>query len=195
MFGHIFVDKYVELGNPISTYINGMCVPNTLINLGITINFMTIQTNEQLNFPNLHPTHTILELADRSKKKWKGVLDDVIVSLDSWEYPVEFMVLQPKSPSGKHLIILGRPWLAIVDAFIDCRSRNMFISHGDSTKQVTLYPPTKPLTELENIMCYDNANNEDKFVQLVFIVDQVMNLKGDTEENQINTFLCNSNLT
>jgi hypothetical protein len=84
---------------------------------------MTIQTMEQLNFPNLHPTPTILELADRSKIKPEGVLDDVIVSLDSWEYPIDFMVLHPKSPSRGHLVILGRPWISTTNAFIGCRSR------------------------------------------------------------------------
>jgi hypothetical protein len=69
------------------------------------------------------------------------VLEDIIVSLDSWEYPMDFMVLQPKSNLGGHPLILGRPWLAIVDAFISCRSRDMTISHGDSVKKFTLYPP------------------------------------------------------
>lgn len=62
-------------------------------------------------------------------------------------------------------------------------------------KQVTLYPPTKPLTNMENILWYHNAGSDDKFVHLVFTLDQVMNFKGNREENQINTFLCNSNFT
>jgi hypothetical protein len=66
----------------------------------------------------------------------------------------------------------------------------MFISHGDLVKQVTLYPPAKPLTEMENSICYDNVDNDEKILQSIFTVDQPMNFKGNTEENQINTFLC-----
>lgn len=48
---------------------------------------------------NIQPTPTVLELVDRSKIKPEGILDDVVVALDSWEYSVDFLVLQPKSSS------------------------------------------------------------------------------------------------
>jgi len=38
-----------------------------------------------------------------------GVLEDVCVSLDSWEYPIDFMVLTPKNNLGGHPLILERP--------------------------------------------------------------------------------------
>ena len=62
----------------------------------------------------------MLELADRSKIKLEGVLDDETISIESWEYPVDFFILQPKSTSEGHHVVLGRPWLAIADAFIGC---------------------------------------------------------------------------
>lgn len=39
-------------------------------------------------------------------------------------------------------MILGRPWLTIVDALIGCRLREMTISNGHSIRKITLYPPT-----------------------------------------------------
>ena len=92
----------------------------------------------------------MLELADRSWIKPEGVLDDEIVSLDSWEYPVYFFVLQPKSTSGGHPIILGKPWLATTDAFIGCRSGEMYLPRGNLFKQVSLYPPAKAITKLQD---------------------------------------------
>jgi len=77
------------------------------------------------------------------------VLEDIIVSLYSWEYLVDFIVSQPKYNLGGHLLILGRPWLAITDAFTSCRSEDMMIAHGDSIKKFNLYPPAKYLIELE----------------------------------------------
>ena len=89
----------------------------------------------------------MLELVDRSKIKPEGVLDDENVSIESWEYPVDFYILQPKSTSGGHFIVLGRPWLATADAFIGCRSGTMYISRGESVKQIKLYPLAQPKIE------------------------------------------------
>jgi len=106
---------------------------------------MTKQTKDQLGLVHIHPTPTMLELIDRSKIKPEGVLDGVVISLDSWEYPIDFIVLQPKNPVGGHPLILGQPWLATIDAYIRCCSGDMYISHGDSRKKVTLYPPTRSI--------------------------------------------------
>jgi hypothetical protein len=116
------VEKYVDPEIPMVTiYINNLSIPKTLIDFGATINVMTIETMTYLNLHNIRPTTTVLELADRYKVVSKGVLEDIIVSLDSWEYLVDFIILQPKSNLGGHPLILGRPWLATTDAFIGCR--------------------------------------------------------------------------
>jgi hypothetical protein len=118
-------------------------------------------------------------------------LDDVIVSLDSWVYLIDFMVFQPKNSSGDHPLILGRPWLAIANAFIGCRSINMFISHRISIRKVTLYPPTKSSHELENTPWIDTTNSDEEKVQSISTIDHIMQFKVLTEEDQIQSFLVN----
>ena len=143
------IEKYEYHGNPIVTIsVQGTPIPNTLIDLGAAINIMTLQTIQKLNIPNIRPTPTMLELADRSRVKLEGVLDDEVVILDSWEYPVDFFILQPKSTSRGHPVVLGISWLAIADAFIGCRSGDMFLSRGNLVKQVSLYPLAKSITEV-----------------------------------------------
>ena len=123
------MEKYIDPGVPLVTIsINKFSIPNTLIDLGAAINVMTMETLCNLKIYNIWPTPTMLELTDRSKVKPEGVVDDVIVSIDSWEYPIYFIILQPKSNLGGHPLILGRPWLATVDAFIGCREGSMIIS-------------------------------------------------------------------
>ena len=124
-------------------------IPNVLVDLGAAINVMTIETVRKLGLTNLRPSPTILELADRSTIKPKGILDDLVISVDSWEYPTDFLILQPKSQLGGHPLILGRPWLAIADACISCRSGSMTISDGTETKNLTLYHPARPSLEAE----------------------------------------------
>jgi hypothetical protein len=69
----------------------------------------------------LRDTPTVLQLADRSIVKPEGMLEDIIISIDSWEYPTDFLVLQTKSQFNGYPLIFGRPWLATIDAYIGCR--------------------------------------------------------------------------
>jgi len=95
------IQKYLDPRIPIvKIHINGTEIPNTLIDLGTAINIMSKQVMDTLRFPKLQYTPTFLQLADRSVIKPNGLLEDVCVSLDSWEYPVDFMVLTPKSNLG-----------------------------------------------------------------------------------------------
>jgi hypothetical protein len=68
-----------------------------LIDLGATINFMTKDTLEKLELQTLlRQPPIVLQMVDRSTVKLEGMLEDIIVSIDSWEYPTNFMVLQTK---------------------------------------------------------------------------------------------------
>ena len=50
---------------------------------------MTVTTMEELKLGNLRPTPISLDLVDRSRVKPVGVLDDVIVTLASWEFLID----------------------------------------------------------------------------------------------------------
>ena len=82
--GKVPLAKYVDVGNPTSTVCIGKIqISNVLVDLGTLINFITIETLKQLGLTNLKPTPNILEMADRSTIKLEGILDDVVVSVDS----------------------------------------------------------------------------------------------------------------
>jgi hypothetical protein len=169
----VIMEKYVDPRNPIVTiFINKFPISNTLIVLCATINVMTMETMAHLNICNLRPTPTLLELVNISKIKPEGVLEDTIASLDSWEYPMEFMVLQPRSNIGGDPLILGKPWLAPTYAFISCRYGNMSISHGNKIKQITLYPLAKTINELEHIPWLDDPNTHEEVIQKILTIEQ-----------------------
>ena len=120
--------------------INNTAIENTLINLGSAINMMTTAVLEASQLGQfLRTTPSILELADRTTVKSVGVLYDIVVSVASWEYPVNFMVVESKDPSKGHPIILVIPWLATANDFIGCRVGEMTISNGLSTQRLILY--------------------------------------------------------
>ena len=90
----ISMEKYVDLGIPrVTTIIKNISIPNTLIDLGATINVMTLETMKMLQLTNLQITPIFLELVDRSKFIPEGIFENIIVLLDSWEYLVYCLVL------------------------------------------------------------------------------------------------------
>ena len=83
MSNTVSIEKSVDAGIPIVIItINNFSIPKTLIDLVATINVMTLETMKCLNLQNLRPTTTILELVDRYKVVPKGILEDIIVSLE-----------------------------------------------------------------------------------------------------------------
>jgi len=94
MLGEVICPKYLDLRSPvIDVHINCTIVPHTLIDLGASINVMTKDTMLKLNLQgSLRKTTTILKLVDHSTITPKGIVEDVMVSIDSWEYPAYFLV-------------------------------------------------------------------------------------------------------
>jgi len=67
-------------------------------------------------------------MIDRSAIKPKGILEDIVFIIDSWEYLTYFIILHPTTNLEGYPLILGHPWLEIIDAYIECFSGNMTIS-------------------------------------------------------------------
>jgi hypothetical protein len=181
--------KYGDPGHPtVTVQVGKTIIPRVLVDLGAAINIMTLETLQLLQLQDkVRETPTILELADRSTIKPEGVIEDLSISVESWNYPVDFTVLQPKTKLGGHPLILGRPWLATADAFISCRSGSMTISNGYETKQLTLYPHATPLPNNDNLVWDDF---EDQPTQPLLTIGQALSLKDSTEDEIINKFIC-----
>lgn len=99
-------------------------------------------------------------------------------------------MLQPKTQLGGHSLILGRPWLATVDALTSYRSVLMIISNGNSTKNIVLYPPTKPIEESENPLWAKCETKEgNSFPQLT--IGKYLCFKDEIKDDRISTFISN----
>eukprot|EP00253_Pinus_taeda_P017050 PITA_17050 len=180
--------KYGDPGHPtVTVQVSKTFVSKVLVDLGAAINIMTLETTQLLQLKHLiRETPTILELADCSTIKPEGVIEDLVIFVESWNYPADFVVLQTKTKLGGHPLILGRPWLATVDAFISCRSRSMTISNGQETKQLTLYPHATPMINRDNSIWVDY---EDEEAQRILTIGQALTLKNSTEDELISNFI------
>ena len=96
----------------------------------------------KLGLRELHPTPVVLQLTDRSTKIHRGIVEDVLIQVDKFYFPIDFIVIdtQPIHDSRKHIpIILGRPFLATADAHIQCRTGNMQLSFGNMTMELNIF--------------------------------------------------------
>ena len=71
----------------------GTCVERTLLDLGASVNLLPYSVYKQLGLSELKPTTITLSLADRSVKILKRIVEDVLVKVDKFNYPVDFVVL------------------------------------------------------------------------------------------------------
>jgi hypothetical protein len=165
--------KYNDPGNPIVIVeINGISLPNILIDMGATINVIPFDTMKKLQINQLRPTQTMVELEDKSVISPEGSLDDVTVTLDSLEYPIDFIVIYSKSSSKPgHHVAIGRPWLATIDTFISCQSGEMTISNGTHSQKLVLFPPAQPTQEL--IVWIEKPYGEEDCIRPLLTLEKV----------------------
>ena len=98
-------------------------IEHTLLDLGTSVNLLPYSVYLQLNLGELKSTSTTLLLADKSVKVPKGIVEDVLVQVDKFIYPVDFIVLETEPIVNNYKpipVILGRPILATVNALINC---------------------------------------------------------------------------
>ncbi|KAL6349803.1 hypothetical protein AAG906_001690 [Vitis piasezkii] len=72
----------------------------------------------------------------------KGVIEDVLVQVDKFYYPMDFVVLDTDSTVKEENyvpIILGRPFLATSNAIVNCRNGVMQLTFGNMTLELNIF--------------------------------------------------------
>nr|CAN63061.1 hypothetical protein VITISV_030508 [Vitis vinifera] len=145
--------KYKDLGCPtISVMIGGKVVEKALLDLGASVNLLPYSVYKQLGLGELKPTSITLSLADRSVKIPRGIIEDVLVQVDNFYYPVDFVVLDtdPLVKEANYVpIILGRPFLATSKAIINCRNGLMQLTFGNMALELNIFHMSKKLISPE----------------------------------------------
>ena len=112
---------------------------------------------EELELGELRPTRITLQLADRSIRHPRGIIEDVLVKVDRFVFPADFIILDmamTPSPKNQIPIILGRPFLATADANISCRTGVMKMRFGDMKISLNIFYASKaPSLDYEESEC------------------------------------------
>ena len=139
--------KYKDSGCPtISVNIGDTCVEKAFLDLEASVNLLPFSMYQQLGLGELKPTTIALSLADRSIKIPKGTVEDVLIQVDKFYYPVDFVVLdnEPVAVGANHVpIILRRPFLATSNAIINFRNGVMQLTFGNMTLELNIFHLSK----------------------------------------------------
>ncbi|GJY96236.1 putative reverse transcriptase domain-containing protein [Tanacetum coccineum] len=98
--------------------ISNTTVYNALADLGESISVMSFSMFKRLGLGNPRPVNMVIEMADRSMQSPKGMVENILVKIHKFIFPVDFVILDIIE-DDKVLIILGRPMLATAQARID----------------------------------------------------------------------------
>ena len=82
-----------------------------LFDLGVSINLMPLSIYKKLGLGDPKPTSMRLLMADRIVKKPIGILHDVLVKVESFIFPADFVIFDCEV-DFEVPIIFGRPFLA-----------------------------------------------------------------------------------
>ncbi|KAK8554322.1 hypothetical protein V6N12_031286 [Hibiscus sabdariffa] len=85
---------------------------------GASINLMPKSVFWKLGIGEAKPTTVMLKLADRSYVQPEGKIEDILVRVDKFIFPVDFLILDREADEHAP-IILGRPFLATSRTKID----------------------------------------------------------------------------
>ncbi|GJU35114.1 DNA-directed DNA polymerase [Tanacetum coccineum] len=126
------------------------------------------------------PTRMSLELADRSIQYPRGIAENILIKIDKFILPIDFVILDMREDS-KIPIIIGRPFLATAWAMIDVFNKKIMLENEPRTKldkTRTLWEPLvwpKPIEEKEGVF----VGFEEEKKELI-------------EDNQLDSFLVNN---
>ena len=124
----------------------------------------------------LKPTSITLSLADRSIKIPKGTIEDVLIQMDKFYYPVDFVVLdtEPVAVEANHVpIILRRPFLATSNAIINCRNGVMQLTFGNMTLELNIFHLSKR-----------HMHSEEDDCEEVCIIDVILEEQANEQQVQ-----------
>jgi hypothetical protein len=108
----------------------------------------------QLGLGELKSTSITLQLADRFVRKPRGIIEDVLIKVNKFYYPVNIIVLDIEPAVNVEIqvpIILGCPFLAIANTLINCRTGVMKLSCGNMTVELNIFDISRQPFEYEEV--------------------------------------------
>ena len=139
---------------------------------------MPLSVARRLGFGELTPTGMTLQMADRTLAHPKGILENVLIKVGKFIFPVDLVVIDIKEDKQVPLL-LGRPFLETGATLIDVKKGELTLKVGDEAVHFNLNHSLKqpelsiadceiletkiPISsELDNNCIFQNSMNENE---------------------------------
>jgi len=110
--------------------IGEVTVGKALIDLGASINLMSLSMGKRLGELEIMPTRMTLQLVDRSITKPYRVIEDVLVIVKHFILPANFVVMDICEDDDIPLI-LGRPFMLTTSCVVDMGRKKLEVGFED----------------------------------------------------------------
>ncbi|XP_076954101.1 uncharacterized protein LOC143628373 [Bidens hawaiensis] len=111
------------------------------LDLGARVSILPGSLYDQYNFGPLRKAETTVVLTNLTLKLPRGIVTDVIVMIEDFYYPVDFLVLDYVTVDQKRQpnVILGWPFLATAKALINCRTGVVDMAFGNKNLWLNVF--------------------------------------------------------
>ncbi|CAL9007261.1 unnamed protein product [Prunus brigantina] len=147
---------------------------------------MPYHVYEKLNLGELQATTVSIQLADRTIRYPKGILEDVLVNVEGLILPADFLVLEMEEapiPDNELPLIFGRPFMATAKTKIDVEQGTLTMTINGETVAFKVFDALKPnvIQDCFQIEVFGNPGKE-RFDGLPYSVESCLPKRGDKEE-------------
>ena len=112
-------------------------VGKALCDFRVSINLMPLSVEKRLSFGELTPTAMTLQMVDRTLAHLEGILEDVLIKVGKFIFPVDFVVIDIKEDKQVPLLF-RRPFLATGATLIDVKKGELTLKVGDEAVHFNL---------------------------------------------------------
>ncbi|XP_021986593.1 uncharacterized protein LOC110883035 [Helianthus annuus] len=181
------VPKKVDLTDAVSAVLNGVLPPKlrdpgtplisiqvgdfkmsrALLDLGASVSILPGSLYDQYDFGPLRRADTTVVLADLTPKLPRGIVRDVIVKVEEFFFPVDFLVLDYVSADKNNQpnVILGRSFLATTHAQIDCRTGTVYMTFGNKKVRLNVFSNVSDMFQSDECFMADIIDGCDPHVE------------------------------
>ncbi|XP_050877457.1 uncharacterized protein LOC127081219 [Lathyrus oleraceus] len=138
-----------------------------LIDMGASVSLILLSIYKKLGIRDVQDTRMTFQFVDHSVKKPYGIVEDVLVKIDKFVFPVDFVILE--MPEDEEIpLILGRPFLETGWCLINIEEVTMTLKVYDEELNIDVRNTTRykddictshTIEVLDQVTTYDNPLN------------------------------------
>ncbi|GJS69939.1 reverse transcriptase domain-containing protein [Tanacetum coccineum] len=147
---------------------------NALVDLGANINLMPYYLYAKLSLKTLKPNKMSMRLVDRSFQYPIGIVENMLVEVGKFSFPVDFIILEMEEDSRVPLN-LGRPFLHTADAIIHVKQKQLNL--GIASERMVF--------SIDSLMKNSYSNDDTCFS--IDVIDEILEEDFDALLDEENT--------